>query len=98
MSTEARCRCQSCMIRNLMGPAIVITIGVLFLLHQVHGGSLDFGNTWPMILVVMGFLFLVSALASTDGHIGTAPTTAPSTQPVNPAPPAPPQTPYSQGQ
>ena len=40
MSTQPRCHCQSCTIRNLTGPAVVITVGVLFLLHQVHGGLL----------------------------------------------------------
>ena len=48
MSTQGKCRCQSCTIRGLTGPAIVITIGVLFLLHETQGGHLDFQNTWPV--------------------------------------------------
>jgi hypothetical protein len=90
-----RCRCQSCTIRGLTGPAIVITVGILFLLHQMRGGSLDFGNTWPVILVVMGFIFLASSLASKEGHIEPPSTPIPPQPPINPAnPPAPPQTPY----
>jgi hypothetical protein len=82
-----------------MGPAIVITVGVLFLLHQTQGGHFFFGNTWPVILLVIGAFQLAAALAPRDGHIepldpGVVP------PPVPPVPPAvPPQTPYSaQGQ
>lgn len=96
MSNQARCHCQSCTIRGLTGPAIVITIGILFLLHQTRGGSLDFGNTWPVILVVMGLIYLGSALAPRDGHIEPL-ATPPSAPPASSAPPPPPQAPYSQG-
>lgn len=75
----------------MLGPAILITLGILFLLHQVHGGRFDFGITWPVLLLVIGILLLASSLAPRDGHI----------EPPRPAmpPPVPPQTPYSgQGQ
>lgn len=102
MSEKVRCHCQSCMIRALTGPAIVISIGVLFLLHQVHGGNLDFGNTWPVILVVVGFLYLASSMSSREGHIEPPTTVMPSPpagSPVSTVPPPPPQTPYgNQGQ
>ena len=101
MSERVRCHCQSCMIRALTGPAIVITIGVLFLLHQVHGGNFDFGNTWPVILIVVGFLYLASSMASREGHIdpSTAMPSPPTGPPASGLPPAPPQAPYSnQGQ
>lgn len=99
MSNRVGCRCQSCTIRGLTGPAVVITIGILFLLHQAHRGHFYFGNTWPMILMVMGILLLASSIASRDGHVEPP-------NPVTPAPPSPgvppanpPQTPYaSQGQ
>ena len=97
MSAQVRCHCQSCTIRSLTGPAIVITIGVLFLLHQLHGGHFYFGNTWPVLLLVIGLLHLGSSLASREGHVEAGP-------PVMPAPPGippsnPPQAPYSgQGQ
>lgn len=103
MSTQARCHCQSCTIRGLTGPAVVITIGVLFLLHQLHGGHFYFGNTWPVILVVIGFLYLASSLASREGHIeppsATLPPTAPPVPPPGTSSPVPPQNPYgTQGQ
>lgn len=97
MAAQNRCRCQSCMIRGLTGPAIVITIGVLFLLHQVHGRYLDFGNTWPILLLVVGLLQLGSALASREGHVDTTP--APPAVPPAAPPSTPQQTPYgTQGQ
>jgi hypothetical protein len=95
MSEKVRCHCQSCTIRALTGPAIVITIGVLFLLHQVHGGNLDFGNTWPVILVVVGFLYLASSMSSREGHVEPASPPPPAGPPVSAVPPAPPPAPYS---
>jgi hypothetical protein len=78
MSDRVRCRCARCTIRALMGPAVVITVGVLFLLQQTRGGFFDFGNTYPLILVVIGAILLASSLASTEGHSSSeaAPPTA----------------------
>jgi hypothetical protein len=89
------------MIRGMMGPAILITLGVLFLLHQIHnGGRFDFDHTWPILLVVIGMILLASSLAPRDGHIETPAQqqfSPPGTPPLPPAPP--PQAPYSgQGQ
>jgi hypothetical protein len=99
MSGQTRCRCQSCTIRGMMGPAILITLGILFLLHQVHGGRFDFGNTWPVILMVIGVLLLASSLAPRDGHMEPPPPIAPQSPPPAMPPTVPPQTPYSgQGQ
>lgn len=69
MSNRIRCACRRCTIRSLVGPAILITIGVLFLLHEMRGGYFDFGNTYPVILIVIGAVSLASALAPMDGHI-----------------------------
>jgi cell wall-active antibiotic response 4TMS protein YvqF len=62
-----RCNCQRCSIRGLMGPAILITIGVLFLVQQSHW-AYHFGRTWPVILLVIGGVKLAEALASDAGH------------------------------
>jgi hypothetical protein len=98
MGNEVRCKCQSCTIRSLTGPVVVITLGVLFLLHQLHGGHFDFENTWPVILVVIGLLKLVSAFAPKDGHIETQ--ANPAMPGVPPSPPAgtPPPVSPSEGQ
>jgi hypothetical protein len=100
MAAQLRCHCQSCTIRALVGPAVVITLGVLWLLNEVHGGRFYFGSTWPVILIVIGLLHLASAMASREGHVERVPFGTP---PGPPAPPAPgagtPQPPYSpQGQ
>jgi hypothetical protein len=65
-----------------MGPAVIVTIGVLFLLHQVRGDTFDFSNTWPFILIVIGAVMLASSMAPMTGHID------PSTAPPPPVPPA----------
>jgi hypothetical protein len=94
MSNSIRCSCSRCTIRGLMGPAILITIGLLFLLQEMRGGYFDFGNTFPIILIVIGVISLASSLAPMDGHItGPVPPAAPGTIPP------PPQNPFpSQGQ
>src|SRR6266852_3668853 len=69
MANKIGCRCPRCTIRGLMGPAVLITIGVLFLLHEVRGNVFDFSNTYPFILIVIGAILLASAMAPMDGHI-----------------------------
>ncbi len=69
MSDRIRCSCRRCTIRSLMGPAIIITIGLLFLLSEMRGGDFDFSNTYPVILIVIGAISLAAALAPTDGHV-----------------------------
>lgn len=82
MSNRVRCNCQRCVIRGLMGPAVVVTVGVLFLLDQLRGGYLAFGNTFPVILIVIGVISLASNLAPADGHIsGPVPTPPGATPP-----------------
>lgn len=101
MSSNVKCGCQSCTIRGFIGPAVVITLGVLLLLSEMHGGRLYFGSTWPVILIVMGLLHLASSMASREGHVSPPPPMGmPPGSSVPPAPPAgTPQTPYSsQGQ
>jgi hypothetical protein len=78
-----RCGCPQCTIRSLMGPAVVITIGVLFLLHEMRDGSFGFGETWPFILIVAGVIHLASSLAPSTGHIeDIAPPPAPGGPPA----------------
>src|SRR5580765_1004786 len=82
------CVCERCRTRRLMGPAILITLGVLFLLDSVS--SIDFGKTWPAILLVIGVVKLVQGNASWGGHIGPLP---PGTNYPPPPPPPPPSVP-----
>lgn len=90
MSNRIRCNCRRCTIRGLMGPAVVITVGVLFLLDQMHSGYFSFRNTFPVILIVIGAVSLASALAPMDGHISdTLPPSPPGTTPPAPQNPIP---------
>ena len=50
------CSCARCRAHGYMGPAVLITIGVLFLLAQVASSYwLDFDRTWPALLIVIGW-------------------------------------------
>jgi hypothetical protein len=88
MSDQNRCRCARCTIRALVGPAVIVTVGVLFLLQQARGGYFDFGNTYPVILVVIGAILLASAMAPMEGHIysSAAPPAAPPAPGATPGP------------
>ncbi len=65
------CYCERCRTRKLMGPAILITVGVLFLLDSTS--RIGFGRTWPAILLVIGVVKLMQSNASSEGHIGVLP-------------------------
>jgi hypothetical protein len=53
-----------------MGPVVLITIGVLFLLDQMVPG-MSFGRSWPVLLLAIGGVELAKSLASTEGHVGS---------------------------
>jgi hypothetical protein len=78
------CVCERCRTRKLMGPSILVTLGILFLLDNVS--RLDFGKTWPAILLVIGVVKLMQSNASDAGHVGTLPPVG--TPPMYPPPPA----------
>lgn len=68
MARWRNCGCARCSAHGLMGPAILITIGVLFFIGQISW-NYDFGRTWPVILIVIGIVKLLSDTASTEGHV-----------------------------
>jgi hypothetical protein len=78
-----------------MGPAVIITIGVLFLLHQTRGDMFDFSNTYPIILIVMGAVLLASSMAPMTGHVEPSMAPPPPSPPASPAMPGSPQNPAS---
>ena len=86
------CRCERCRTRKLMGPAVLVTLGVLFLLDSVS--SVEFHKTWPALLLVIGVVKLMQSNASSEGHFGSLPTgVPPSVPPSAPPPPQATQTP-----
>lgn len=52
--------------RSISGPAILVTIGVLSLLDNLHGPGWD--RTWPVILLVIGVIKLMER-----GYLGGSP-------------------------
>jgi hypothetical protein len=68
-----------------MGPAILVTLGVLFLLDNTS--DVGFGKTWPALLLVIGVVKLVQSNASYTGHVGPLPP-GPGGFPPTPPPPA----------
>jgi hypothetical protein len=90
--SPAGCQCEHCRTRKLMGPAMLVTLGVLFLLDSVS--RVGFGRTWPAILLVIGVVKLMQSNASTSGHIGPLPPgPPPNVPPAVPPNVAPPQAP-----
>ncbi|MDR3762595.1 MAG: DUF5668 domain-containing protein [Acidobacteriota bacterium] len=95
------CSCGRCATRGLMGPAVLITLGLLFLLSNVSDWS--FHRTWPILLIVIGLVKVVRYVVSDDAHLnpgqypppyGYGPVPPPyvapgAAQPAAPPPPAP---------
>ncbi len=79
------CRCARCRARGLMWPALLITLGLVFLSGREHLLFL------PAILIVIGVVQLLRANAPTDGHIDpylpVTPAPVPSPGNFNPPPP-----------
>jgi len=86
------CQCARCRTRRIMGPAMMMTIGSLFLLENLHVAN--FGRTWPVILLVVGAVKLLQGSASTEGHIAGGPT--PPQPPITTVPPVPTASPSSE--
>ena len=103
MGIRFRCPCPRCTVRGLMGPAIVITIGLLLLLQETaRSSAFRMDETYPIILIVIGVILLASALAPMTDHVSAPPPasvppyTPPGAPAANAAPP-PPSTSYGQG-
>jgi len=77
------CTCGRCSTRWLMGPAMVLTTGILFLMQSL--GVADIDRTWPAWILVVGIVKLLQSSASSAGHVGPLPP-----GPASPAPPSPP--------
>jgi hypothetical protein len=51
----------------MMGAAVLITLGVLFLLENYH--MVPFDQSFPVLFLVIGCVLLVSRTGSMEGHI-----------------------------
>jgi len=95
------CSCPRCRTHGLMGPVMLITMGVLFLLDQMGRDArwMHFSYTWPALLIVAGVVMLLSHSASMEGHIPRewGPPAWQARDPRYPAQPYPGQQPPPQG-
>ncbi len=85
------CRCPRCRMHGLMGPAVLITLGILFLLDQFF--VLRFHDSFPVLLIVIGLVLYLGRTASMDGHLEPYPPKPPQSTP----PPPPGVNPQDQG-
>jgi hypothetical protein len=63
--SNPKCGCGRCRIAGMMWPAILITVGGIFLLTEFT----HIGLQWPIILLVIGVVKLLQHTASIDGHV-----------------------------
>jgi hypothetical protein len=66
-TTRQVCQCTRCQTRGMMGPAVLLTLGVLFLLQSY--GAVYFDHSFPVLFLVIGCVLLISRTGSTEGHI-----------------------------
>lgn len=65
--SNPNCRCARCRLRGMMAPAVLITLGILFLLDNLNVRG--FHDTWPLLLIVIGIVKVLQYTAPIEGHI-----------------------------
>lgn len=59
------CACVRCRAHSLMGAAILIALGVIFMIdHTAHNG-----RAFPILLLVIGGMLMLQRTGSTEGHV-----------------------------
>ena len=61
------CSCARCRAHALMAAAVLITLGVIFLLDSYF--HIPFDRTFPVLFLVIGGVLLVARSGSTEGHV-----------------------------
>jgi len=89
------CNCGRCQTRWLLGPAMVLTTGILFLMQSLNIADID--RTWPAWILVVGIVKLIQSSASSAGHVGPLPPAPPPVAPAATPPPASNPSPSNQG-
>ncbi|KAA6463240.1 hypothetical protein DYQ86_07955 [Acidobacteria bacterium AB60] len=75
------------LIRRLRGPAFLLLVGIIALLHQAD--VLSWGHAWPLFLILAGVLLLAERAALASEGYPPYPGAMPGQYPASPyAPPA----------
>jgi Domain of unknown function (DUF5668) len=61
------CTCPRCRSRRFMGPAVLVTLGVLFLVDEFT--RFDFDQSWPLLLIVIGLVKVLQWNTPAPGHV-----------------------------
>jgi hypothetical protein len=89
------CPCVRCRTQGMMGAAVLVTVGVLWLLHNYY--IIPVERSFPVLFLVIGAVLLISRTGSTEGHVdpawyaGPTPPPAVTPQPWSSGVPAPPR-------
>src|SRR5258706_3775884 len=78
------CACARCRMSTAIGPAVLITLGVLFLCDTL--GIARFHSTWPVLLIVIGAIKVLAYSASMEGHLPPFWQAPPAVPPAAPPP------------
>ena len=97
-SLRVSCSCGQCRARNLMGPAVLVTIGLILALDSRGFAGLHWDRTWPAILLVIGVVKLLQSSASSAGHVGPLAAVPSAAAPQTPPPSSNPEAPASSGE
>ena len=67
-------------VQAARGPVLLITVGILFAMHQA--GTLSFERSWPLLIIVLGVMKLMErVLAPAPTTVYTAPAGSARTRP-----------------
>jgi hypothetical protein len=83
------CRCERCSRGPVLGGAVLLTLGGLFLLREFTHLSFQ----WPVLLIVIGVVMVWQHAASTEGHVPPSSGETPAAPPPPPSSSEPPQVP-----
>lgn len=82
--SNPRCGCPRCRLRGVMAPTVLVTLGILFLLDNLH--AMDFNKSFPILLIVIGLVMVLQRTSSTEGHIPLGYVQPPGMTPPPPTP------------
>lgn len=60
------CACMRCKMNDMMGPAVLVTVGTLWILDNFREGH--FMTFVAVLLIVIGGVKMLQSSASTEGH------------------------------